>query len=114
VPLGWRWGLVAVVAVTAIGGLMQISLLSGNAIGKRVDAQVVHQQPIAPASCVSTSCNKGAPSAPAPPLVTASLWAVLLGMLFHRDLRVSKLLRRNAAQLPPGSSASLFHPPRFS
>jgi hypothetical protein len=103
-----------VIAVTALGGLAQISLHSGDTIGTRVDALVVHQQPITPAGCVTNSCNKGAPSAPTPPLGTASLWACLAGLLGYGAPRVSKRLRLNAVPLPRRSAALLFHPPRFS
>ena len=114
-PQAWQGGLLSgIVAVAAIGALLQISPLSARVDAQRVDARVVHEQPVAPAACITASCNKESPSAPTPSMRIASLWAVLLGMLACAVLRVSKRFRPSTTRLPLGNAAPLFHPPRFS
>jgi hypothetical protein len=112
--MGWRIGLVAVVAAAVLGGLVPHAVASGAESAGATMVQAVESPLASPTSCTDATCGKGSP-APAPPSPAVALVAVLGALAIAAA--VAAWVRRRPAEvgaLPSGRRDRPFHPPRFS
>lgn len=110
----WRWVLAVIVAAAVLGSFMPSALLSGTS-GPTTASLTAEAPPMAPDGCFVASCNKGAPSAPAPSmtLMVVSILAAGAAVAAVAGWR-QRRTHRAASLLPRGIGLSLFHPPQFS
>jgi hypothetical protein len=102
-----------IVGAAVLGSFMPSALLTSGPPPNAALTPVA--PPMAPDGCFVASCNKGAPSTPAPSmtLLVASILgagAAAAGVTGWRQRRS----RRAAPHLPRGIGLSPFHPPQFS
>jgi hypothetical protein len=115
VRMRWRFGLVAIIAATVVGGFMPHGVLS--AAGS-TGAQMVQlaQEPVSslPVNCMDATCGKGTPVAASP--APGAALAAVVGGIAVAAVGASIIRRRRAlvGALPAGSRDPLFHPPQFS
>jgi hypothetical protein len=112
--LGWRFGLVAIVAAAVVGGLVPHAIVSGAGNAATEMVRVADATVSAPVTCLDATCGKGSP-APAAPSPAVALAVVLGAAVIVAATRA--MIRRRRAQLlalPDGVRDPLFHPPRFS
>jgi hypothetical protein len=112
--MGWRIGLVAVVAAAVLGGLVPHAVASGVERAGATMVQAVESPLASPTSCADATCGKGspAPAGPSPAVVLVAL----LGALAVTAAVAARVRPRPAevGALPRGRRDRLFHPPRFS
>ena len=110
--MGWRIGLVAVVAAAVLGALVPHAVVSGAESAGTTMVQAVESPPASPTSCADATCGKGSPAPTAPSPVVALVPAVL-GALAVAAAVAARVRRRPAevGALPSGPSRPAnYHP----
>jgi hypothetical protein len=113
VKLGWRIGLVGIVAAAVLGGLVPHVTVQAA----ETTTTVLEAGPLLvpdPVNCADATCDKGSP-APASPSPTGTVVAVLATVVAAAAaLCAYRNRREQVAALAPGSPDPLFHPPQFA
>ena len=109
-----RLCLVAIVAVTLVGGVVPHGVLAGAETATAEVVQTVESPLFVPVHCSDATCGKGTPAAPAPS--PGVVLAALVGTLAVVAAATSLIRRRRleATILPAGVPDPLLRPPQFS